>query len=75
MYHDDVGGIGGLVLAIFHKMETSKKMKKVRECGTCCGLLRRDTTEVCQNNYDDRVLRRGHLSSSLLVWPHEVDPP
>lgn len=37
------GGIGGLVLAIFHKLETSNRMKIVREC---CPFLRRKEEEV-----------------------------
>lgn len=47
------GGIGGLVLAIVHKMEISRKLRKVRECGTCCNLLARDdsnvSTHVCMH--------------------------
>jgi len=42
------GGMGALALAIFHKLEisSSKKLKLVRECGTCCGLLKRDPAKV-----------------------------
>ena len=40
------GGIGAFTLAIFHKLETVKKLKKIRECGTCCGLLRRDDVSL-----------------------------
>ena len=40
------GGIGGLVLAIFHKFETMEKAKKLREC---CPLLQRKEAEVRKN--------------------------
>ena len=40
------GGIGGLVLAIFHKLETMEKAKKLREC---CPLLQRKEVEVREN--------------------------
>ena len=34
------------MLAIFHKMEIAKKLKKCKECGTCCNLLSRETSQV-----------------------------
>ena len=44
MYTSCVGGMGGLVLALFHKLETmdSDILKKIRECGTCCNFLKRE---------------------------------
>ena len=41
-----LGGIGGLVLAIFHKFETMEKTKRLREC---CPLLQRKEAEVREN--------------------------
>ena len=40
------GGMGGLVLAIFHKLETMEKARKLREC---CPLLQRKEAEVREN--------------------------
>ena len=40
------GGMGGLVLAIFHKLETTEKARKLREC---CPLLQRKEDEVREN--------------------------
>lgn len=43
MFLQIAGGIGGLVLAVFHKLETSDNVhiKTLRECGTRCRVLER----------------------------------
>ncbi len=34
------------MLGLFHKLELADKLKKVRECGSCCNLLSRERTLV-----------------------------
>ena len=55
------GGMGALALAIFHKLETSQKLKVVRECGTCCNLLKRDPAQVGLTGGGGRERRVGGM--------------
>ena len=50
------------MLAIFHKLETSKKTRKVREC---CPLLRRETDQVRREREGER--ERELLSSCFVL--------
>ena len=65
--HAHAGGIGGFVLSIFHKLETSSKTKRLREC---CPLLRREANAVCceeRESEGEREKERRRESYSLMV--------
>jgi len=47
--------MGALVLAIFHKMEVKDKLKKLRECGSCCSLLSREKKLVSLQSRREKI--------------------
>ena len=50
-----LGGIGGFVLAVFHKLEITKKLKHIRECGGCCNSCLVREGKVGSLNQVDKV--------------------